>query len=427
MKKALVGLAALALLALPVAAFAQECVSGNCGTPDQSGGGCGCGCGSILVANTDLGDTYQYSDDYDNDGYEDDFDNCPFISNLDQADSDGDNIGDVCDVCPAVSDALQVDTDGDRIGDVCDIDDDNDSILDGDDNCPMVPNPSNNDNDGDGIGDVCDPDDDNDGVLDIDDACPLIEGTTPGPGCTADLDMDGVLDDTDNCIEHPNTDQLDTDADGWGDVCDMDIDEDGVANGVDNCVDVANADQADVDHDGMGDLCDSHFCMVVDSTENCLDPEGTFTAYMAPFVEHRLSYNVDTGSEMFLKLYANRYNVAIQYSFVVETRPAGSNAIVRNPMGAVSVCDARMGYYYLNDRPVLFTPDVPGTYEIKVAADLVFPDTLYPEVRHSEYTMTVEVEGSPIVGCAYSPGAGSVAGAALFLLAALGLAIRRRK
>ncbi|MCK5796748.1 MAG: thrombospondin type 3 repeat-containing protein, partial [Deltaproteobacteria bacterium] len=77
---------------------AGECTGGACGTPQTSGGGgCGCGGGSILVNNTDLGDTYQYADDYDNDGWEDDTDNCPFNANADQADADGDGAGDACD------------------------------------------------------------------------------------------------------------------------------------------------------------------------------------------------------------------------------------------------------------------------------------------------------------------------------------------
>ena len=41
---------------------------GDCGTPEQSGGGGGGG-GSVLVTNTDLGDTYQHADDYDDDEF----------------------------------------------------------------------------------------------------------------------------------------------------------------------------------------------------------------------------------------------------------------------------------------------------------------------------------------------------------------------
>src|SRR5262245_57953171 len=76
----------------PSSAQAQaECMGGLVGTPNQSGGGgCSCGGGSILINNTDIGDTYQYADDYDNDGIEDDFDDCPFAANNNQADDDGD-------------------------------------------------------------------------------------------------------------------------------------------------------------------------------------------------------------------------------------------------------------------------------------------------------------------------------------------------
>jgi MYXO-CTERM domain-containing protein len=77
-----------------------ECAGGNCGTPNNNGGGCGCGCGgSILVDYTDIGQSYEQSDDSDHDGIDDALDNCPFVANPDQADGDGDAIGDVCDNC----------------------------------------------------------------------------------------------------------------------------------------------------------------------------------------------------------------------------------------------------------------------------------------------------------------------------------------
>ena len=79
----------------------------------------------------------------------------------------------------------------------------------------------------------------------------------------ADGDSDGVFDDgnqssvphdlpclgatvscDDNCPRHTNPDQVDSDADGWGEACD-------------NCPLVSNADQADSDGNGTGDACGS--------------------------------------------------------------------------------------------------------------------------------------------------------------------------
>src|SRR5512134_1583304 len=121
---ALGGLLVAAVVLVPTVSYAQngpECSGGLCGTPNQSGGGCGCGCGcSILVNMTDLGDTYQYADDYDDDGWEDDFDNCPFASNYGQEDSDGDVVGDSCDNCQRAVNVEQLDIDGDGVGDLCD-------------------------------------------------------------------------------------------------------------------------------------------------------------------------------------------------------------------------------------------------------------------------------------------------------------------
>ncbi|HUR99438.1 MAG TPA: choice-of-anchor Q domain-containing protein [Pyrinomonadaceae bacterium] len=71
-----------------------------------------------------------------------------------------------------------------------------------------------------------------------------------------DSDGDGVPDATDNCVSTSNSDQLDTDGDGFGNACDVDDDGDGVADGADNCPLTANSDQADFDLDGIGDTCD---------------------------------------------------------------------------------------------------------------------------------------------------------------------------
>ena len=120
-------------------AYAQgfECDNNfsDCGTPEQSGGGGG-GKGSVLIANTDLGDSYQHADDYDDDGIEDASDNCMRDYNPDQLDSDADTIGNMCDNCIGTWNLYQDDSDGDGYGDACDEDIDGDGILNSADDCP---------------------------------------------------------------------------------------------------------------------------------------------------------------------------------------------------------------------------------------------------------------------------------------------------
>ena len=151
---------------------------GACGTPEMSGGGGSAGGGSILIANTDLGDTYQHADDFDDDGIEDPQDNCPRVRNIDQIDQDGDGLGDLCDNCLDINNPLQFDKDGNGEGDVCDIDLDGDLIQNTLDNCPEISNPFVDglqpDLDKDGLGDACDDDLDGDGIPSLQDSCPLI-------------------------------------------------------------------------------------------------------------------------------------------------------------------------------------------------------------------------------------------------------------
>ena len=425
-----------ALMVVAVALFAAgpvmaqdeapgECSGGLCGTPNESGGGCGCGCGSILIANTDLGDTYQYADDYDDDGLEDDFDNCPFIPNRDQGDRDGDGVGDACDNCHHQANELQRDADGDGTGDLCDADIDGDGVENPLDNCDKIRNPTQANVDHDVFGDACDPDIDNDGWENIEDNCPFVANpdqldTEPGhygDACNSDQDADGVQDFVDNCPMVENPAQADTDGDRMGDACDPDLDDDGLLNVVDNCERLHNPDQMDADRDGAGDACDKTFCYVVDRAETCLDPESAFTVHAGG------ARVVQTGSEVPLLLWANRQNRGIQYEWSVVSRPTGSHAAVSHPRGAVTL-STPFNYHYKSGRMVSISPDQPGEYLIELRAELAFGDDLYPDKRTASARLLLKAEGDPVQagGCAAVSGCGSAVGLGL-----LGLLMLRRR
>ena len=405
--------ALVASAATPVASQeappAGECTQDSddeaCGTPDQSGGGgCGCGGGSILIAFTDEGDSYQYADDYDDDGREDNADNCPFVANSDQQDSDSDGYGNACDNCAISSNEDQRDSDGDGNGDACDSDDDNDGLADADDNCPAVPNPSQADTDGDGEGNACDNDDDGDGCEDASDNCPLAapaagstcldNGAVVPNECFDDEDADNIPDQIDNCPGHANVAQSDTDDDGEGDACDHDRDNDGIDNTQDNCPEFPNFDQDDADRDFKGDKCDPSFCYVVGGDEdNCLDPTGAFDVHGVSALQAP-----QTGESVQLNLFANRDNAAIRYTWTIEEQPIGGDAAISLPKGSVSFAQV-YNYRYEAGKEPTFKARVPGDYGVKLQAELAFDDESYPGQTVSESHMTINVEGEPLFGC----------------------------
>lgn len=422
-----------ALFLLPGMALAQtngadnpECLGDQCGRPKEEGGGCGCGCGcSVWVAYTDDGKTLSYTDDGDGDGKSDDHDNCPFVSNRFQEDDDGDQVGNACDNCPTLGNLQQKDADGDGLGDDCDDDRDNDGIANADDNCSLVPNKGQEDLDKDGKGDVCDDDDDGDGRLDGDDNCPRVPNAdqvmpADPSQCNVDRDHDNILDTFDNCPDLASADQHDTDGDGVGDPCDSDKDGDNVLNDKDNCPAVANADQADDDGDHVGDACDARYCVVIDPNrpDDCLDPKGPFAVHGGGTLA------LKKGEKARLPLFANRNGAAIEYTWTVTQRPSGSNAVVENPQGAVTM-SRHWEYAYVDGSVPSFTADEDGEYVLQLHAKLAFDDRAYPGQRESTSQLALQVANESLSGwnCSAFPATG---GGLAALGAALAALLRRR-
>jgi uncharacterized protein (TIGR03382 family) len=405
-----------------------ECLGDNCGRPQEEGGGCGCGCGgSVWVNYTDDGDTLAYTDDADGDGRADDRDNCPFVSNRDQTDEDGDGVGGACDNCASLSNFQQRDADGDGRGDDCDADQDNDGDLNAADNCALVPNADQSDLDGDGAGDVCDLDDDNDGYNDGQDNCPRVRNADQvmprdSSQCRVDADGDNISDNGDNCPGLANPDQADTDSDGQGNACDADIDNDSILNAADNCAANTNRDQLDDDRDGTGDACDTHYCLVLDATrpEDCLDPKSPFTVSGGGFLQLEKA-----GEPLRPPLFANRNGAAMEYKWTVVKRPEGSNAVVENPQGAVTL-SRDWQYTYVDGSVPTFVPDAEGEYELQLTARLAFADRVFPDQRVSTSSVIVRVGKGSGEGtnCSSVPAGFSAAALGAALLSVL---MRRRR
>lgn len=95
----------------------------------------------------------------------------------------------------------------------------------------------------------------------IGETTPPVDGEITPPAVTiVDTDKDTIPDPSDNCLLASNSDQLDSNSDGVGDLCETptgltDTDGDTIADDKDNCPLVSNPGQEDSNSDGVGDAC----------------------------------------------------------------------------------------------------------------------------------------------------------------------------
>ena len=140
--------------------------------------------------------------------------------------------------------------DGDQDGDgICDVASPSCVGCVGEDNCVDMPNTEQVNNDADSLGDAFD-------------NFPMLLMTNQ-----TNSDADSLGDACDNCPAVANPGQEDVDNDTVGDACDNfadvanpgqeDADNDTVGDACDNCPDVANPGQEDADNDTVGDACDN--------------------------------------------------------------------------------------------------------------------------------------------------------------------------
>ena len=143
-------------------------------------------------------------------------------------------------------------------------------------------------------------------------------------------------------------------------------------NPIDNCKELANEDQLDIDRDGIGQACDTSFVSSHGDVDNCLDPNKVFSIYSPS-----MSTMIGEDGPVNLRLFANRANQAMSYTWTIVKAPNGSSATINNPTGSV---EKSTPYEYHYAKFPTITPDMKGEYVIRVTAESRFEDPISREV-----------------------------------------------
>ena len=121
---------------------------------------------------------------------------------------------------------------------------------------------------------------------------------------------------------------------------------------------------------------------------DCLDPSAAFA------VNAGGSITLKRGEALRLPLFANRNGAAIQYTWTVTSRPAGSSAAVENPKGAVTV-SRHWQYAYVDGHVPTFTADVDGDYTSSSRPCSPSRTARYPSIGPSTAVLHRQGPGRP--------------------------------
>ena len=100
------------------------------------------------------------------------------------------------------------------------------------------------------------------------------------------------------------------------------------------------------------------------------------------------------GQALRLPIYINREQVAASYRWQVDQKPAGARAALFN---AVGDCGPARGHLcaYASGAPAAILVDAPGTYTLRLSAELKQPDTVNPNFpRTHSSTLQLAAEGN---------------------------------